>query len=156
MELNSREIAILLWGGGLLLWASWKSKDLRKSLGGVLRAVSHHKILIPCAIAGAYAAACVILLWKFGFWEPANLKTTLLWLLTFAFVTMGEVVQSEHGVKKLKAVVKDTLSATAVVLFIGTIQGLVMQSLLAGDVVRMRAQAPAVFAIYRRGIGCAQ
>jgi len=45
---------------------------------------------------------------------------------------------------------------TAVVLFIGTIQGLVMQSLLAGDVVRMRAQVPAVFAIYRRGIGCAQ
>lgn len=119
MEINSREIAILLWSGGLLLWASWKSKDLRKSLGGVLRAVSHHKILIPCAIAGAYAAACVILLWKFGFWESANLKTTLLWLLTFAFVTMGEVVQSEHGVKKLKAVVKDTLSATAVVLFIG-------------------------------------
>ena len=38
------------------------------------------------------------------------------------------------------------------VLFIGTIQGLVMQSLLAGDVTRMRTRAPAVFAIYRRGI----
>ena len=38
-------------------------------------------------------------------------------------------------------------------LFIGTVQGLVMQSLLAGDVKRMRADAPRVFAIYRRGIG---
>ena len=40
----------------------------------------------------------------------------------------------------------------AVVLFIGTIQGLVMQSLLAGDVARIRRDAPAVFAIYLRGI----
>ncbi|MBK7249644.1 MAG: TetR/AcrR family transcriptional regulator [Gammaproteobacteria bacterium] len=40
----------------------------------------------------------------------------------------------------------------AIVLFIGTVQGLVMQSLLAGDVARMRRDAPGVFAIYRRGI----
>lgn len=41
----------------------------------------------------------------------------------------------------------------AVVLFIGTIQGLVVQSLLGGDIRRICTQAPAVFAIYRRGIG---
>ena len=43
----------------------------------------------------------------------------------------------------------------AATLFIGTIQGLVMQSLMAGDVARMRHAAPRVFAIYRRGIGSA-
>ncbi len=40
----------------------------------------------------------------------------------------------------------------AAILFIGTIQGLVMQSMLAGDVERIRHDAPRVFAIYRRGI----
>ena len=40
----------------------------------------------------------------------------------------------------------------AATLFIGTIQGLVMQSLISGDMARMRADAPRVFAIYRRGI----
>jgi hypothetical protein len=40
----------------------------------------------------------------------------------------------------------------AAALFIGAIQGLVMQSLLAGDVARIRSHAPAVFAIFRRGI----
>lgn len=40
----------------------------------------------------------------------------------------------------------------AVSLFIGTIQGLVMQSLLAGDVKQVKRNAPRVFAIYRRGI----
>ncbi len=41
----------------------------------------------------------------------------------------------------------------ATVSFIGSIQGLVMQSLLAGEVARLRHKAPGVFAIYRRGIG---
>ncbi|MEZ5566098.1 MAG: TetR/AcrR family transcriptional regulator [Gammaproteobacteria bacterium] len=44
-------------------------------------------------------------------------------------------------------------SEAAAILFIGTIQGLVMQSLLAGDVAHMRRDAPRVFAIYSRGIG---
>lgn len=41
----------------------------------------------------------------------------------------------------------------AATLFIGTIQGLVMQSMLAGDVKRMLQDAPGVFTIYRSGIG---
>lgn len=40
----------------------------------------------------------------------------------------------------------------AATLFIGTIQGLVMQSMLAGNVSRIREDAPRVFAIYRRGV----
>lgn len=42
------------------------------------------------------------------------------------------------------------------ILFIGTIQGLIMQSLLTGNVDRIRHDAPGVFAIYRRGIRRAQ
>src|SRR5690554_4214463 len=44
----------------------------------------------------------------------------------------------------------------AATLFIGTVQGLVMQSMLAGDVARMLSDAPRVFAIYRRGIEASQ
>jgi len=40
----------------------------------------------------------------------------------------------------------------AATLFIGTIQGLVMHSLLTGDIQRMHALAPGVFAIYVRGL----
>ena len=40
----------------------------------------------------------------------------------------------------------------AATLFIGTIQGLVMQALIAGDMSHMTEDAPGVFAIYRRGI----
>lgn len=64
-----------------------------------------------------------------------------------------------HLIEKGKAngELSPTLDAeAAATLFIGTIQGLVMQSLLAGEVGRMRLDAPRVFAIYRRGIGSAQ
>ncbi len=40
----------------------------------------------------------------------------------------------------------------AATLFIGTVQGLVMQSLITGDTQRMSDDAPRVFAIYQRGI----
>ncbi|ABI60164.1 MULTISPECIES: TetR/AcrR family transcriptional regulator [Nitrosomonas] len=43
-------------------------------------------------------------------------------------------------------------SEAATMLFIGTIQGLVIQSMLAGEVARIRRDAPGVFAIYCRGI----
>lgn len=43
-------------------------------------------------------------------------------------------------------------SEAATMLFIGTIQGLVMQSMLAGEVAHIRRDAPGVFAIYCRGI----
>jgi AcrR family transcriptional regulator len=46
----------------------------------------------------------------------------------------------------------DVVTQAAAMLFIGTVQGLVMQSLLSGDIGRMRTQAPAVFDIYVRGM----
>ncbi|MCF6317343.1 MAG: TetR/AcrR family transcriptional regulator [Marinosulfonomonas sp.] len=46
----------------------------------------------------------------------------------------------------------DLDSKAAATLFIGTIQGLVIQSLITGDIERMRDDAPRVFAIYCRGI----
>ncbi len=40
----------------------------------------------------------------------------------------------------------------AATLFVGVVQGLVMQSMVAGNAASMKAQADLVFAIYRRGI----
>ncbi|TXT37229.1 MAG: TetR family transcriptional regulator [Comamonadaceae bacterium] len=41
---------------------------------------------------------------------------------------------------------------SAAVLFLGSVQGLVMQSLITGDVAAMTRQAPGVFAIFERGV----
>lgn len=47
-------------------------------------------------------------------------------------------------------------AAAASTLFIGSIQGLIVQALLLGDTKQMRASAAATFAIYRRGITSAR
>lgn len=59
------------------------------------------------------------------------------------------LIESGKSCGELSATLDADAAAT---LFIGTIQGLVMQSLLAGDISRIRQDAPKVFAIYLRGI----
>jgi AcrR family transcriptional regulator len=49
-------------------------------------------------------------------------------------------------------IAEETDTQAAATLFIGTIQGLVMQSMMSGDIERIRVDAPGVFAIYQRGI----
>ncbi len=51
-----------------------------------------------------------------------------------------------------RAIAPDTHLPSAAVLFIGSMQGLVMQALMSGDVPAMALQAPGVFAIYQRGL----
>ena len=57
----------------------------------------------------------------------------------------------EQG-KAIKEISLDVDTRSAATLFLGTVQGLVMQSLLTGDIQRIRTEAPGVFSIYRRGI----
>ncbi len=57
----------------------------------------------------------------------------------------------EEG-KAMNELDPDLDSEEATILFIGTIQGLILQSLLAGNVGHIRKHAPGVFTIYRRGI----
>ena len=66
---------------------------------------------------------------------------------------LHRIIEQGKSTGDLAAALDTQAAAT---LFIGTIQGLVMQSLLAGDVEHIRHDAPRVFAIYRRGIGSAR
>ncbi len=57
----------------------------------------------------------------------------------------------EQG-KALGEIAPEIDTQAAATLFVGTIQGLVMQSMLLGDIQRVRADAPGVYAIYQRGL----
>lgn len=66
----------------------------------------------------------------------------------------GERISQMIERGKARGELPATLDAeAAVTMFVGTLQGLVMQSLLSDDPERIRRDAPRVFAIYRRGIG---
>jgi AcrR family transcriptional regulator len=57
----------------------------------------------------------------------------------------------EQG-KAIGEITSEVDTHAAATLFIGTVQGLVMQSLLSGDILRMRTEALGVYAIYERGM----
>ncbi len=60
--------------------------------------------------------------------------------------------QARRGIAM--GVLRDALDLDAMpALFLGMIQGLVIQAMLAGDIQRMKRQAPALFALFRQGIG---
>lgn len=62
---------------------------------------------------------------------------------------LQRLIEKGKAIGELSPALDDQAAAT---LFIGTIQGLVMQSLIAGEVENMLIDAPRVFAIYRAGI----
>lgn len=65
----------------------------------------------------------------------------------------GERLRQLVDAGKARGEVAESVDAeAAATLFIGMIQGLVMQSLLLGDVAHLRQAAPGVFATYRGGI----
>ncbi|MBK9236609.1 MAG: TetR/AcrR family transcriptional regulator [Rhodoferax sp.] len=57
----------------------------------------------------------------------------------------------EQG-KAMGEIAPEVDTQAAATLFVGTIQGLVMQSMLLGDIQRVKADAPGVYAIYQRGL----
>ena len=62
---------------------------------------------------------------------------------------LQEIIEAGKQRGEIAAGIDGTVAAS---LFIGSIQGLVMQSLLLDDFALVRRQAPAVFLIFRRGI----
>ncbi len=62
------------------------------------------------------------------------------------------VMQLLNLAKEANLIAANTDLKSASVLFLGSIQGLVMQSLTSGDVASMRLQAPGVFALFQRGL----
>jgi AcrR family transcriptional regulator len=81
--------------------------------------------------------------------SPAKATTRLL-LLRYADL-LGTQIRRGISVGEITT---DTDPETASTVFVGLIQGLVMQSLLAADPTLPKARAAAVFACYRRSLEC--
>jgi len=117
MDLNTREIATIIWLGIAAAIFSLNA-DIRESFRDLIRALFVRIIIIALTAAAAYITVSILLLAKFGFWQWSNLKTTLIWALTFAFVTIFDVSRIEEDDAYFRKVVRDALAGTAIVTFI--------------------------------------
>lgn len=75
-------------------------------------------MLAAIAVASLYIGACIALLAWRDLWTITNLKTSILWVLTFAFVTMFDMSRITENSTFFRKTVRDTLSATVVLTFL--------------------------------------
>ncbi|WP_227370084.1 TetR/AcrR family transcriptional regulator [Halomonas sp. M20] len=81
--------------------------------------------------------------------EPTSATRLLRSMLAKYRERLAAILEEGRASGELRA---DLDTEAAVTQFIGTVQGLVVQSLIAGDVTRITEQAPGAFLLYRRGI----
>lgn len=72
----------------IFLALALSSKAVRKSIWEVICAFFNVKIFLLIFIAALYITFCVWLLSLIGIWHISNLKTTILWGISFAFVAL--------------------------------------------------------------------
>ena len=87
MDLNNREIAFLVWAAVFIGYTSRK-KTTREAFGGLIRAFLNLKIVGSLVLMAVWIGLCVYALASIEWWNLENLKSTLVWSVTFAFVTM--------------------------------------------------------------------
>lgn len=120
-SLNNREIAWLAWLSVVLIWILTQ-RQIREALWECVKAFCAPQILRIVALMLAYVGVCIVVLAAFHIWQWDNLKTTLLWTLTFALVTMLDVSRISEDDAFYGQTVKDTVGATAVLIFIAELE----------------------------------
>ncbi len=79
MILTSRELAGILW---LCIFAAWAGslKGVRRSIGPLLKALFSPKLLVLFSVIIGYNVAVIWGLWRVGYWTPAMLYDTVLFI----------------------------------------------------------------------------
>ncbi len=98
MELNTREIATLIWLG-IVVAILLMMPTTRQSLGGLLRAFTQRKILQVLAFFGLYVGAMIWFLHAVRMWDWDQLKNTIIWTFSVALIAVlrGNKIPDEPG-----------------------------------------------------------
>lgn len=120
-SISNREIAWLAWLSVALIWILMR-RQIREALWHCVKAFCAPQILRIVVLMLLYVGVCILLLAAFYIWEWSNLKTTLLWTLTFALVTMLDVSRISEDDAFYGQTVKDTFGATAVLFYIAELE----------------------------------
>jgi len=118
MDFSNREIAAYLWLGVLFIILSLKAHVRRDSFRDIISAFCNRFILIPLILAALYIASLVVLLKWIGVWTSANWKTTIIWVISFAFVTMLDASRVTKYRTYFRDAIKEAISLTGLLTFI--------------------------------------
>ncbi len=91
---TTREAAVALWALALVAWAATKP-EVRKSVGGGIRAALQWKLLVPFLLIAVYTALAVRGMHTIGLWTPDLLKDTILWFVFSGLALAFSGLQSD-------------------------------------------------------------
>lgn len=77
---SNRELAVGAWVAVFVTWTLCR-RELRASLGGVVRSALAWKLSVPALLLGAYTSLVCYALWRVGIWEVTLLKDTIVWFV---------------------------------------------------------------------------
>lgn len=117
LQINSREAAVFAW---LVIFLGWaiSQRNIRKSLGGLLKSFSHWKIFTSVLAAALYSLLIVLLLSGLEIWETFLFKDTVYWFIGTAFVLLLNINKAAQGKGFFKKVLKDNLRVIIVLEFV--------------------------------------
>jgi hypothetical protein len=115
MDFSTREIATGIWLGIFLLFVLVKA---RSSLLQLIKAFFQPALLKIMGLMLAYVAGCVALLAWRGLWTTANLKTTILWVITVGMVRLFQANKIDEDERFFWNSLKETLAFTVIVEFL--------------------------------------
>ncbi|EDP1795067.1 hypothetical protein F9J41_07045 [Salmonella enterica subsp. enterica serovar Heidelberg] len=101
----------------------WCKKDIRDSFYQLIKTFFHKQILTVLGFAVVWTSICIVLFYEIGVWSTDNLKTTLVWVITYAFVTIFETHKIKSSKYYFKSQIKETIGLSALLTFILELQG---------------------------------
>jgi hypothetical protein len=116
MELNNREIASLVWFTVFVALVG-SVPSVRNALKKLLAGFLAKTIIISMLLMVTYVMLIVLALHRLEAWNLSQLKETLIWTFTFAFLTLFKTLAISRDVSQLKRSILDVLSIVVVLEF---------------------------------------
>lgn len=114
---NNREVATFSWIIVLLVVLVIK-RDIRKSIGGLLRILFSKQMLIIITLMVIYTGLEIMLLYRVGLWNEALIKETIYWTFGSAFILLVNSKNAFEDKTYIKRTVLNTIKLIVIIQFI--------------------------------------
>jgi hypothetical protein len=119
-ELSNREIALLIWIGGLAIGAV-VYRPARQALGPLVKILLHPKIGGSVLALIAYTSLVVLGFYRLELWQWWMLKDTIFWLFGTAIVAFLDIPKATEEDGFFQKIVLDSVKLTVVLEFISNL-----------------------------------
>lgn len=121
MDINNRELATIIWFSIIFIFLMTK-KEIRSFFPQFFQILMNKQVIVVFSASIIWTIISIVALREVGLWSSDNLKTTLVWVVTFAFSTLFDINKIETSDGYFKGQIKSALKITVILTFILELQ----------------------------------